>query len=541
MRTRANVFCIVTRLPVILVALFFLPLAVVWPQDYGDALVGSSVSDARTLVPILASDSVSSEVCGYLFNGLVKFDKDLNLTGDLASGWEISHDGLTITFFLRRGVRWHDGAPFTAADVAFTYRSLIDPAVRTPYGGDFERVRDLEVVDEYTVKVTYKEPFAPALSSWGMAIMPEHILAGKDLSSPLFARNPVGTGPYKLKKWRSQEKIELSSNRDYFEKRPFIDRIITRIIPDEATTFLELLTEGLDSAGLTPLQYLRQTDTPFFKRVYEKYRLPGFIYVYLGYNLKNPLFSDVRVRRALNLAVDKNEIIAMVNLGQGTVATGPFVPQSWAYDPAVKPAGFDRNGALALLREAGWSDSDSDGVLDKDGRNFEFTILTNQGNEERLKSAQIIQRRLKDIGIKVSIKVAEWSVFLTQHIDKRDFDAVILGWTAPREPDNFDVWHSSKTKEGEFNFVGYNNPEVDDALVAARRTFDQKERQKYYHHIHELLYRDQPYMFLYVPDSLSVLHKRFRGVKPAAAGIGYNLIEWWVPRQEQKYRLSPEG
>lgn len=505
-------------------------------QDYGDTLVSGTIADARTLIPILASDSASAEICNLLFNGLVKYDKDINLAGDLAEKWEIKDEGLTIIFYLRKNVTWHDGHPFTAADVEFTYQKLLDPKVKTPYGGDFERVKSLEIINDYTVKVTYKEPFAPALASWGMSILPKHLLEKEDLNTSAFQRKPVGTGPYKFKTWKSQEKIELISNRDYFEKRPYIGRCVYRTIPDESTLFLELQTQGIDSMSLTPLQYTRQTETPFFKKYYRKFKFPNFSYTYLGYNLNNPKFKDIRVRQALNYAVDKSEIINMVLLGLGEISTGPFVPQSWAYNSQFKPAEFNPAKARELLKDAGWQDSNNNGWLDKNGEEFEFTITTNQGNEERIKVAQIIQRRLKEIGIKVKIKVVEWSVFVTEAIGKRTFETVLLGWSLGREPDNYDIWHSSKTKEGEFNFICYKNEEVDKLLEEARGTFDQEKRKNCYHKIHSLIYEEQPYMFLHVPDSLSVLHSRFQGIKPAPIGIGYNFIEWWVPKREQKYK-----
>ncbi len=509
------------------------------PLAYGDAIVSASIADARNLLPMLASDSASSEISSMIFNGLVKYDKDINLVGDLAQSWEVQEGGLVIIFYLRKDVRWHDGVKFSAEDVEFTYRKMIDPSVRTPYGGDFERVKSLEVLDDHTIKITYKEPFVPGLASWGMAIIPKHILENEDLNNTKFSRQPLGTGPYKLKAWKSQEKIELVSNHDYFEKRPFIDRAITRVIPDDSTIFLELQTQGVDSSGLSPLQYSRQTDTPFFKKYYRKFRLPGFNYTYLGYNLNNPKFSDKRVRQALNYAVNKQEIIDMVLLGFGTISTGPFVPQSWAYNQNIKPVAFDPAKSRILLREAGWTDANNDGWLEKGGQSFEFSIVTNQGNEERLKVAQIIQRRLKDIGIRVKIKVVEWSVFLSEVIDRKNFETILLGWSVPREPDNFDIWHSSKTKEGEFNFIGYKNEEADKLLLEGRRIFDQQERQKIYHRIHEIIYDEQPYMFLFTSESLSILHSRFQGIKPAPAGIGYNFIDWWVARSEQKYRITP--
>lgn len=526
------------KLPVLLVVFLFIIFSSSEAQDYGDAMVRGSIADARTLVPILASDSASADICGVIFNGLVKYDKDINLIPDLAQCWQIKEEGaFEIIFHLRKDVAWSDDYPFTARDVEFTYQKLIDPQVRTPYSGDFERIKSLEVIDDYTLKVTYKEPFAPALASWGMSIMPKHILQKEDLNNTKFSRQPIGTGPYKFKSWKIQEKTELESNHNYFEKRPFIDRYIYRVIPDAATIFLELQTQGIDSCGLTPLQYTRQTDSAFFKKYYRKFRLPSFSYTYLGYNLNNPKFRDKRVRQALNYAVDKVEIINMVLLGLGRVATGPFVPESWAYNDKVKAIPFNPELARRLLKEAGWVDTNGDGWIDKDGKTFEFTIVTNQGNEERIKVAQIIQRRLKDIGIRVKIKVIEWSVFLTEFIDRRNFEVVLLGWSLSRDPDNYDIWHSSKTKEGEFNFVSYKNEEVDKLLDEARRTLDQDKRKICYQRIHQILYDEQPYMFLYVPDSLSVIHSRFRGIKPAPIGIGYNFIDWWVAKAEQKYRI----
>jgi peptide/nickel transport system substrate-binding protein len=524
-----------TWLSILLMAFLFFS-AYALSQDYGDALISGSIADARTLIPILASDSASGDVCGLLYNGLVKYDKDINLTGDLAESWEIKDEGLTIIFHLRKNVFWQDAAPFSAKDVEFTYQKLIDPNVRTPYSGDFSKVKSLEVLDDYTIKISYQEPFSPGLSSWGMGIMPKHLLENADLNTTALSRDPVGTGPYKFKSWRSQEKIELVSYKNYFEKEPYISRYIFRVIPDEATLFLELRAKGIDSSGLTPLQYKKQTDSPFFRDNYRKFRLESFSYAYLGYNLQNPLFKDKRVRRALNYAVNKDEIIQGVLMGLGRVSTGPFVPESWAYNKEITPQEFSPEKAKKLLEECGWLDHNRDGIIDKDGIPFEFTILTNQGNLERQRAAEIIQARLKDTGVKVKIKVIEWSVFLSNFIDKRRFDAVLLGWSLGREPDNYDIWHSSKIKEGEFNFVGYANLEVDRLLDEARKTFNQDTRKELYHQVHKILYDEQPYMFLYVPDALPIISSRFEGIKPAPIGVGYNLIDWWVPKHKQRYK-----
>ncbi|MBI4314172.1 MAG: peptide-binding protein [Candidatus Omnitrophica bacterium] len=500
----------------------------------GDVLVSGSVGEPSTLVPILAADSASGAICGLVFNGLVKYDRDLRIVGSLAYRWDLLDGGLTLIFHLRAGVRWHDGHPFTAEDVEFTYRSLIDPNVRTPYSEDFLRVQAFEVLDPYTIRVTYKEPFAPGLSSWGMNVMPKHLLAGQDLQTTAFRRSPIGTGPYRFKRWVTADRIELEANPDYFEGSPKIQGWIERIIPDPATLFLELQAEGVDLADLTPLQYKRQTQTPFFQSHYQKFRYPSFSYTYLGYNLTLPIFSDLRVRQALNCAIDKEELVRGCLLGLGRVATGPFLPESWAYNPDVQAVPYDPRKAEALLAEAGWKDTDNDGWLDQKGRRFEFTVLTNK-NLTREMSAQIIQRRLKEIGIKVNVRVLEWSSFLNNFIHPRQYEAVLLGWSLGQDPDLYDLWHSSKTKAGEFNFVGYKNSEVDQLLKDGRRTFDQAERARIYREIHRILYEEQPYCFLYVPDALPIVHARIKGIVPAPAGISHNMIEWHVPKHERKY------
>ncbi|MBI5143926.1 MAG: peptide-binding protein, partial [Candidatus Omnitrophica bacterium] len=505
-------------IPLMALAVFFFFISVARPtaQDdnaapaYGDAIIIASIGDARTLVPILASDSASSDICGMVFNGLVKYDKDINIVGDLAESWEILDGGLSIVFHLKKNVKWHDGAAFTAKDVEYTYRKLIDPNIKTPYSSDFERISSLKVLDDYTVKVTYKEPFAPALSSWGMWIMPEHILKDADLNVTAFSRNPVGTGPYKFKSWKTGEKIELVSNRGYFEGRPYIDRYVYRIIPDEATIFLELQTQGVDLTSLTPLQFTRQTDNKFFKTHYNKFKYPGFGYTYLGYNLSDPKFQDLKVRQAINYAVNKEEIVRTIFFGLAKVTTGPFVPESWAYSQDVKPVTYDPLKAKALLKDAGWSDSDGDGWLEKNGEVFEFTLLVNQGNNERLRCAELTQKYLKSVGIRMKIRVLEWSAMINEFINKRRFEAVLMGWFLSRDPDCYDIWHSSKTREGEFNFVGYKNTTVDRLLEEGRRTFDQSHRAGIYHKIHRLIYDDQPYLFLYSAEALPIVHKRFR-------------------------------
>jgi peptide/nickel transport system substrate-binding protein len=420
----------------------------------------------------------------------------------------------------------------------FTFRTTIDPKTPTAYAGDFLKVKKVAVPDDYTLRVSYDKPFAPALMSWSSPILPRHLLAGKSITSSPLSRRPVGTGPYRFKEWLSGQKIVLVANPDYFEGRPFIDGYIMRIIPDTATMFLELRANGIDQMGLTPLQYTRQTENNLFRKNYNKYRYLSFSYVYMGYNLKNPLFTDKRVRQAIAHAVNKEDMIKGVLLGLGQAATGPYKPGTWAYNTRVRNYPYDPGQARALLAAAGWKDTDGDGVLDRDGQPFTFEIITNQGNEVRAKCAEIIQKQLADVGIRVKIRVLEWAAFVNDFINKRRFDATILGWTIPQDPDIYDVWHSSKTGPEELNFISFKNAEVDRLIEKGRGVFDQKERKRYYDRIQEILAEEQPYLFLYVPDALPMIHARFRGITPAPQGISHNFIRWYVPREEQKFVMT---
>jgi peptide/nickel transport system substrate-binding protein len=505
---------------------------------FGDLFIDASIGDASTLLPPLATDSASRGVAGLIYNGLVKYDANLNLVGDLAESWDISPDGLTITFKLRRGVKWHDGQPVSAQDCLFTYRLMVDPKTPTAYSGDYLQVKKAEAVDDYTFRVTYPKPFAPALESWGLAMLPRHLLEGKDVTQSPLGRHPIGTGPFMFKEWQTGNRIILTYNPEYFEGRPHLNGYIYRVIPDQATMFMELKAGNIDRMGLNPLQYIRQTDYPKFQRLFNKYKYVSFSYVYLGYNLEDRRFADKRVRHALTHAIKKQEIVEGVLMGLGQEAIGPYKPGTWFFNPEVPQFPYDPEKARALLAEAGWKPN-AEGILEKDGKPFAFTILTNQGNEIRARAAEIIQRRLKDVGIEVKIRIVEWAAFIKEFINKGRFEAVLLGWTTGQDPDLYDIWHSSKTKEGELNFIHYNNPEVDRLLQEGRHTFDREKRKQAYFRLQELIAEDQPYTFLFVPDALPAISKRFRGVEPAPAGIDYNFHQWYVPQAEQKYVISP--
>ncbi len=490
---------------------------------------------------MIAGDASSHAIAGQMYLSLLKYDKNLDLTGQLAESWIVSADNLSITFRLRPNLTWSDGKPLTSADCAFTLKLLLDEHTQSAYKSDYIKVKRVETPDARTFTVHYDEPYSPALTSWtGLAILPAHIFKGVDIMNTDLSRHPKATiGPYQLAEWQSQQSILLKANPDYFDGPVWINERMTRIIPDSATQFLELSAGHLDSMGLTPIQYRRLFETKQqLKRNYVRYKYLDFGYTYLGFNLKRAPFDDPRVRRAIAFAIDRQEIVDGVLLGLGETIATPYKPGTYWVDKDIKVRPFDSVQAKKLLHEAGWQDNNGDGILDKNGKPLSFTILTNNGNKQRADTATIIQQRLKSIGILVKVRLVEWSAFIENFINKRNFDAVILGWSLSPEPDQFNIWHSSQTGPRQFNFLSYANAKVDAALVAATKTFDKAERKRFYAIVQQQLHQDVPVVFLYAPYSLPVFHKRIHGIKPAPAGIGYNSEHWFVPASEQKYQTS---
>ncbi len=506
----------------------------------GGRIVMATIGEPSNLIPPLSADSASHEVADLLYVSLLRYDKDIRLECMAAERYEVQDDGKLLKFWIRPGIRWTDGTELTAEDVEFTYRLMIDPKTPTAYAEDYKAIQSLTVTGRYSFEVRYAEPFARSLVTWAGAILPKHVLAGQDLMNTRYAREPVGAGPYRLAAWEAGRRLVLEVNPDYFEGRPYIDQVVYRIIPDTATMFLELKAGNLDMMALTPQQYLYQTSGPSWEADWRKFKYLAFAYTYMGYNLKSPFFADVRVRQAIAHAVNKEDIVKGALLGLGLPTVGPYKPGTWMYDTAIRDHAFDPALARTMLAEAGWKDRNGDGVLeDASGRPFAFTILTNQGNDQRVKTATIIQSQLAAVGVKAEIRTVEWASFIKEFVDKGNFDALILGWNITQDPDVYDVWHSSRAVPGGLNFVGYRNPEVDALLERGRRTVDQAERKRIYDAFQEILHRDQPYLFLFAPYALPILASSVQNVAAAPAGITYNFTKWWIPRDRQTFRLEP--
>jgi peptide/nickel transport system substrate-binding protein len=424
-----------------------------------------------------------------------------------------------ILFRLRPNVKFHDGHAFEAVDVKFTFEAIMDPKNLSPRISDYEPVKQVDVVDPMTVRIVYKRLYSPAIGTWAMGILPEHLLNSDALKKEAlrrgldpetfsmrqsnFNRRPVGCGPFVFQDWKSDQYITLDRFNDYWEGPPNYKRYVYRIIPDLLTEEMEFYSGTVDTYGVQPHQVERLENDPR----YQSFSGLSFGYTYIGYNLRRAPFDDRRVRTALGMAVDVNKIIRYVLYGQGEPITGPFPKQTEFYDPNISPLPYSPEGALHLLQEAGWK-RNSEGWLEKDGKRFQFTLITNSGNDIRKSVMAIVQDAWRQIGIDVRTDILEWSVFIQERVNKLDFDALILGWQMGIEPDLYQIWHSSQTNPYQLNFVAFKNTVADDLIVKIRQEYDYDRQVLLCHQLHEIIAREQPYTFLYVSKWTAILDKR---------------------------------
>jgi ABC-type transport system substrate-binding protein len=434
-----------------------------------------------------------------------------------------------VVFHLRPGVRFHDGHLFDAHDVKFTFEAIMNPKNLSPRVPDYEPVKAVEVMDPFTVRVVYKRLYSPALGTWGMGILPEHLLndqalkgealgAGEDpetfsMRQSAFNRHPIGCGSFVFEAWKSDQYITLSRFEDYWEGAPNYGRYTYRILPDPLTQEMEFYAGTIDSYAVQPHQVERLQDDP----QYQHFSGLSFGYTYIGYNTRREPFNDPRVRRALGMAIDVDKIIRHVLYGQAERITGPFVKQTDYYNHEIRPLPYDPGGALELLKEAGWV-PDQEGWLEKGGKRFQFTLITNSGNDLRKAVLAVAQDGWKRIGIDVHTDLLEWAVFIQERVNKHDFDALVLGWSMGIDPDLYQIWHSSQTQPHQLNFVAFENEEADALIVKIRQEYNHEKQVALCHRLHEIIAEAQPYTFLYVGKWTAVLDKRIVIMEEDEAG-----------------------
>jgi peptide/nickel transport system substrate-binding protein len=503
------------------------------PNKGGTLIVGTE-ADADALNPVASSTAQASDIYGNIFIYLCKISPDMETYSPWgAKSWEFSDDHKTLTFHLRDDVYWHDGVKMTADDVAYSFSIHKNPACAWSIIRWLDHITSVTAVDPFTVVVKFDEVYPYQLTDANVfRPLPKHLLENippEEMRNAEFNRNPVGNGPFKFKKWVPQQYIELEANDNYFLGRPNLDRVIWKVIPDRTNLLTQIETGEIDFYHhFPPEAYERISRNPDLKI----YRFPSRSYTYVAWNLKDPLFANRNVRRALNMAINRREIIDQLFYGLGVPAPGPFLSFLWAYNPNLRQLPYDPAESRRILAQEGWKDTDGDGWLDKDGVTFEFTMKTNENNVERKDITVILQDRFKSLGIKVKPVYLEWTMFVNE-VQDRNFQSAVSGWNVGIKADLTTYWHSSAIND-KFNYVSYSNPRVDELIDEAKVEMDRDKAKEMWSEAQQLIVDDAPYCFLFNLDDLNALHKRFKNVNMITYGWDYNLADWYVPKDEIK-------
>lgn len=469
--------------------------------DFGGTCVEGVAGNPQAINPILCqSNPVDQDLAALVFTGLTRHNGRGEIVPDLAERWDVSEDGTSYTFRLREDVVWHDGAPFSAADMVFTINAIQDPDFQgEPFLSDMWRSVVVEQIDTYTVRFILREPFAPFLDYTTMGVLPVHVLGSvpvEVLKESKFSTSPIGTGAFKVAEV-SARRIVLSANLEYYRTRPYLDRIEFIFYPNDPSVF-EARKRG-EVAGIARVlpEYLQSVRDDEALALYSA-PLAGYNLIFL--NLDRAVFQDRAVRQAMMWAMDRQRLVDGILNGQGIVVHGPILPNSWAYDPNVSKYDYNQYKARSVLEDAGWFDDDGDGVRERGSVKLEFSLVTNEDDPTRVRLIEAVSAQLAAVGISAIPETVGWEELVSQMLRPRRFDAILGGWqNLPPDPDPYPYWHSSQATEDGLNFANYISEEADLLLQDARATNDRFQRQELYRRFQDLFARDVPSLLLYQP------------------------------------------
>ncbi len=524
--------------------------------------------------PVTSSTATEQDVMSLLYPALVGVDPEEgvikpNVPGGVAESWEISEDGLTYTFKLREGFSWSDGVPLTARDFEFTWDAIASGETESPLVFLTDSIVDMVATDDYTLEVTFTQATCEAVFDAGIQPLPAHIFEGQPFSAVndnLFnTPDSVAVGPYRLASQIADQQTALvPATHPNPDGLPLNDGWVQRIYGSQ-TVELEAFLAGETSslAFIPPDRRAEVIAAAEAGRLDYFTYSPGNAWDYMNFNLADPnnpmgaydedgnlveqpphpIFADVRVRQALNMAVDVDAIVQGAVFGFGSRMNGPYAPGSWVYTDTVPNYQYDPEAALAMLADAGWIDDDNDpstplvaqGALNApDGTPFQFTLFTNQGNTRREAIGTIIQDQLGQLGIRVDFQTIDFNV-LVELLDQQTFDAVILGWRNgyPFRPDLAQIFGSVGDQIGGSNSVSYVNPELDELFRRGVSTLETNDcdietRRAIYAEVTEILHRDAPYLWLYSIDGMYAWNTNVQGVNPYPNTLYWNVSQWTV-------------
>ena len=509
------------------------------PQQGGTAIIDVS-SEFQSFNPVTNTHLTSDDVMKFmLFTPLIQYDEKLQPVPWLAERWELSDT--SVTFFLRGDVKWHDGRPVTAQDVKFTFDLAKDPAAASLLGSAYlNMVESAEVVDPRTIRFRFVAPHTQALDGFWWPPLPSHLLQGvqaAQLTQHPFNQNPVGSGPFRFGQWQRNQSLTLTANDQFPEAlggRPNLNQVVFRIVPEATTMLTELMSGSADVIGYTLLpDQARQVREAEGQGVTLKHH-PSREFTFIAWNNNHPLFRDANVRRALTMALNRPQIIEALLHGFAVPAHGMIPPWNPMYtDIGTLP--YDVNQSRQLLAQAGWRDTNGDGLIDQGGRPFRFTLLVNSANRLHQDMATVLQQAFREIGIGVEIRTQEFQSMLQQY-KAREYEAVIANWlldTFKVDPTPLFSCREARVANSA-NRTGYCNPQADQLMEQGLRTTDQAQAKQIWEQFSRQLQQDQPLTFLYWTEDLAGVGPRVQNTVMDARSKIVNITDWWIPAGRQR-------
>jgi peptide/nickel transport system substrate-binding protein len=506
--------------------------------DYaqGDWSVEAFGTNLKTITPLVSTDAYASNVQSYVLESLINRNPDtLNWEGLIAKNWSISDDGLVIRFQLREDVNFSDGITLTADDVVFTFNFIMTEVIQAPRDRAYlEKIKSVQAKGKFEVVFTFKEPYFEALSLAGsMPILAKHFYESYLKEPQKFNESKgilLGSGPYKLldaKSWSPDKgSIELVRNDYYWgDVQPSYNRILWKIIQNDSARLTTYRNGDIDSYAARPVEYQTlKNDGQITKKSHNFEYMPPVV----GYSY---------VRLAMTYLTDVNRIISDIFLGYAEPALSPFSHLGKQHDHSLQAYRFDVEKAKVLLKEAGYEDRNHDGVLeDKAGQPFEFKLTYLESNEDTKRMVLLLKDLYARAGVKMIPFPQEWPVML-ENLDKKDFDAITLGWTSGIETDLYQIFHSTQAASNGDNYISYKNSALDKLIDEARRTVDESKRLPLWQQAERIIYDDQPYTFLMRRKSLLFVDQRIHNLQMTKLGLNLGLLplENYVPKSQQKY------
>lgn len=537
------------RLPSVLLLIFFFVFIMMAPQagaerktdgkPDGGTLNYGEYGRPSTLDPITSNDMISMRIIELIFNGLVGINEKQEIVPELAERWEISEDGKYYTFYLRQDVMWHpkegeEPAPFKADDVIFTYNIMMHPKTITAMKVRYEFIESVTKMDDYTLQFTLKRPILNALAKFSFKVIPQHGPANTEFLSreDPFVQKPIGTGPYLLKNITADREVILVANEDYFKGRPHINKFAARPFADQNIMSQALLFNAIDMIVLVNHRDIPQIqgDKRYILQPYN-----ALSYSFFGYNIRNPLLADKRVRKAFTYAVNRQEMLDSFFQGQGTIISGPFAPGSWAYNLDVQPLAFDPQKAIELLNEAGFVKG-NDGIMVKDGQKLSLTLKVPIAKESEAVKRVVLafKNYLNKIGVDIEGEFKEWLSWKEDVFLNHDFDIIFASWVFDDSADISSLFHSAEIGPWKNNFGAYSNPEIDSLIVESKLTLDHEKRRTINRKLHAIIADESPYTFLWTLTNYAAFNKKLRHVAIHPYKFFSFADDWFIPTSEQR-------